>query len=627
MIGNLIGNGSLDQGSSKSPTGLLRYWGEHQKEMAEHALTCIKSSGCDRSLTAYRPSQGDFLQVGTTFLGGLCERFGVTRKAKSMTDAIERSSYDFHRGLLQGLFDADGSVQGNLSKGGSVRLSQSTLSTLTRAQRMLARLGIQSKIYENRREEGERLLPGSDRSPTLYHCKANHELVIANDNLFTYQDVVGFRSPDKRGKLERLLSGYKRTQNRERFVATIKEIIEDGVEEVFDCTVPGAHQFDGNGFVAHNCGEIIGKDFHCNLSEVHLNRVHPHNLEEQLDSFKACALYAAAALKRGFIHPRHQLARDLDPIVAVTFTGSFDFFVTLFGADWLKWWENGRDRTWGEEVANPLHKLFPDSPSGFATQGDYFHTMEAFYLNMWREVVEETVAEYCDKHNLKAPNRSTAIQPSGSKSLLTGASPGWHPPKSLRYIRRITFDAGSPIARACMDAGYRVVPGQFDTDDDGQLLNNPFDPRCHTWLIEIPCEVSWANMPGVDSVDIGNLPALAQFDFYMQHQRHYTRHNTSGTLELSESEIPAVAQRIYEAIRDDEGYVSMAMMSRSTANLTFPRLPFEPISEDRYQVECDRITLSARTPLQRALNQYAGTWGDAEGPSGCDSMGCEIRKG
>jgi ribonucleotide reductase class II len=178
-----------------------------------------------------------------------------------------------------------------------------------------------------------------------------------------------------------------------------------------------------------------------------------------------------------------------------------------------------------------------------------------------------------------------------------------------------------------MDAGYRVVPGQFDTDDDGQLLNNPFDPRCHTWLIEIPCEVSWANMPGVDSVDIGNLPALAQFDFYMQHQRHYTRHNTSGTLELSESEIPAVAQRIYEAIRDDEGYVSMAMMSRSTANLTFPRLPFEPISEDRYQVECDRITLSARTPLQRALNQYAGTWGDAEGPSGCDSMGCEIRKG
>ena len=28
------------------------------------------------------------------------------------------------------------------------------------------------------------------------------------------------------------------------------------------------------------------------------------------------------------------------------------------------------------------------------------------------------------------PNRYTTVQPAGTKSLLTGASPGWHPPKA-----------------------------------------------------------------------------------------------------------------------------------------------------------------------------------------------------
>ena len=44
--------------------------------------------------------------------------------AKRITDAIEPASSDFYRGLLRGLFDADGSVQGSQEKGVSVRLTQ-----------------------------------------------------------------------------------------------------------------------------------------------------------------------------------------------------------------------------------------------------------------------------------------------------------------------------------------------------------------------------------------------------------------------------------------------------------------------------------------------------------------------
>ena len=32
---------------------------------------------------------------------------------KAITPALERGSYDFYRGFLRGLFDADGSVEGS----------------------------------------------------------------------------------------------------------------------------------------------------------------------------------------------------------------------------------------------------------------------------------------------------------------------------------------------------------------------------------------------------------------------------------------------------------------------------------------------------------------------------------
>lgn len=118
-----------------------------------------------------------------------------------------------------------------------------------------------------------------------------------------------------------------------------------------------------------------------------------------------------------------------------------------------------------------------------------------------------------------------ALKSHNTKSLLTNASPGWHPPKSQRFIRRITFAKNDPVALACLDYGYNVIPAQSDRDEHGNLLNDPFDPRCTEWLVEIPTEVPWANLEGADQIDISKFSALAQFDFYMQVQQHYTTHN------------------------------------------------------------------------------------------------------
>ena len=350
------------------------------------------------------------------------------------------------------------------------------------------------------------------------------------------------------------------------------------------------------------CGEILGADFHCNLAEVHLNQIDPNDNEGQADAFRAAGLSVACLLNHRFEVERYRQSREWDPIVGVSFTGLFDFFVHAFGSEWLTWWEAGR----------------PDTDQGLA-----FKSQEAAFLARWKTIVNETVWEYCDREGLRRPNRCTTVQPAGTKSLLTGAAPGWHPPKAQRFIRRITFRKDDPVAMACMDYGYTIVPSQSDKDDEGRLLNDPFDPRCTEWLVEIPTEVSWANLPGADAVDINGFSAMAQFDFYMQVQRHYTAHNTSATIEFREHEIEPVAEALFKAMNEGEGYISAALLARFDANATFPRLPFEPIDAETYEkLQSEVVQRRVSSNFFEALQRYDDGELTEAGPAGCDSDKC-----
>jgi ribonucleotide reductase class II len=357
------------------------------------------------------------------------------------------------------------------------------------------------------------------------------------------------------------------------------------------------------------CAEIIMRDNFCNLGEVHLNQIDPFDSKSQARAFRAAALFAAPLLHHdlSLVDGRYYRSRRIDPIVGISFTGLFDFFVKAFGVEWLRWWEAGR----------------PDT-----AQGLEFKSQERQYLSRWREIVHQTVWDYCDRHGLRRPNRCTTVQPSGTKSLLTGASPGWHPPKAARFIRRITFAKNDPVALACLDYGYSVVPSQSDKDEDGRLLDDPFDPRCTEWLVEIPVAVPWADLPGADTIAIERFSALAQFDFYMQVQTHYTTHNTSATIELRESEIEPLGQRIYQAIQNDEGYISVALLARFDNLETYPRLPFEPISRETY----DRLAAAVRDRrkpgsfhdhlARHDRDVLSQPQASEQGPAACDSDRC-----
>jgi hypothetical protein len=410
---------------------------------------------------------------------------------------------------------------------------------------------------------------------------------------------------------------------------------------VYCCTVADTHTFTlGNGLLVGNCGEIIGSQFMCNLGEVHLNMLDPLDLVDQELAFEASSCSVAVLLNHHFVDTEQESSRKLDPIVGVSFTGLFDFFVEAFGIDWLQWWQNGRSLDFemsesGWHKCCQIAELFglntcrPNAENEneiYYHQGEIYRALETAYLKYWRGVVERSVKEYCEDNGLKVPNRCTTVQPAGSKSLLTGASPGWHPPKAAQFIRRMTFRKDDPVALACIDYGYSVIPSQSDKDEHGNLLDDPFDPRCTEWLVEIPIATNWADLPGVSDIDISQFSAEAQFDFYMIVQQHYTTHNTSATIEFREHEILPLATKIFEAIQYDAGYISAALLARFDEVQNFPRLPFEPIDLPTYLALVDLVkSRNNSMSFAESLAKYdLGDLTNEVGPAGCDSDKCLI---
>jgi ribonucleoside-diphosphate reductase alpha chain len=266
LIGLLIGDGHLtkerailavwDPGARKAANGgwVLAEGASSTMVQAETALRALPHRADFRGWQAIAGGRGEFRMISAS-LRRLALALGLRPGAKRLTDAIERQSSDFYRGLLRGLFDTDGSVQGTQTKGVSVRLTQVDLDNLVRVQRMLLRLGIASTIYRERKPAGFGYLPNGHGGLGKHPTQPVHELVLSRENLPRFQEVVGFGDAAKAQRLATLIGSYKRQPNRELFVATVESVVEDGIEDVYDAQIDDVHAFDGNGMYVHNCGE------------------------------------------------------------------------------------------------------------------------------------------------------------------------------------------------------------------------------------------------------------------------------------------------------------------------------------------------------------------------------------
>lgn len=108
------------------------------------------------------------------------------------------------------------------------------------------------------------------------------------------------------------------------------------------------------------------------------------------------------------------------------------------------------------------------SVSGVADWYDTVPTAKVIQmLRRGYRVVEQTNAWYNYKAGVPKSIRTTVVKPSGSVSLLAGASPGMHWPIYNRYIRRMRVGSNTPIVPILIEAG---LPYETDSASDNTLI-------------------------------------------------------------------------------------------------------------------------------------------------------------
>lgn len=462
-------------------------------------------------------------------------------KIKDKTDIPEAlwcGSKDMQMGYLTALFSADGSIQGSLEKGISVRLSSINLEHLRNVQLLLLNFGIFSRIYQERSAAGYRSMPDGKGGLSEYYCQTLHELVISKADLRRFEEEIGFVLPDKQAKLEALTSQYTKGPYATKFLATVETVIHAGVEEVYDLTETSTHSFSANGIVVHNCGEILlrykraadpwtgegGGGQFCNLTAAVIrSNDTAETLKDKVRLAAALGVIQASYTHFPYLRPAWKQLCDEDRLLGVDLTGQCDNF----------------------ELS----------------------TNEALLTEL-NEIARTEAIRWSDLLGNNHPAAITCGKPSGNSSQLVDCSSGFHPRYAKYYFRHVRVSGKDPLFKMIADQGVPVFKenGQEHLEDD----------QVDVWVARFPVKAPEGAMLRDHET------ALEQCERYLKIMRSWCGnkgHNQSATIYVRPDEWDQIGDWLYEHFDEVTG---LSFLPHADADTKYRLLPYQEIDEATY---------------------------------------------
>ena len=188
------------------------------------------------------------------------------------------------------------------------------------------------------------------------------------------------------------------------------------------------------------------------------------------------------------------------------------------------------------------------------------------WLNDGYDVIQEWDKMYSDWFAVPKSIKTTSVKPSGTVSLLAGATPGLHYPESRFYIRRIRLSKQSELLEPLKKAGYKVEPA-FGSEDT-------------TMVVEVPVDVG----EGIRTA--AELSIWEQFNLAAFLQRHWADNQVSCTVTFNPD---TEAEQIAPCLNYYQYHLKgISLLPRHDYG-AYKQMPYEAIDEKTYKKEVKKL--------------------------------------
>jgi len=191
--------------------------------------------------------------------------------------------------------------------------------------------------------------------------------------------------------------------------------------------------------------------------------------------------------------------------------------------------------------------------------------------------------------------KTTCIKPSGTVSLLAGATPGMHYPISAYYLRRVRLPANSELVEPLKKAGYTLEPASED-------------PK-RSLVVEIPI------CCGNDIRSSNEISMWEQLSLAAFLQRHWADNQVSCTVTFDTEKEGSQLKYALEYFQ----YHLKGISFLPSVNTSYQQMPYEEITKERYEQLIQTIRPVEFTSIETSsnINEVPDKF--------CDSTSCDLK--